>query len=145
MIGEEIVNNCLICNTLVEPFMSFGQMPIANGFLSSAQFANEYFFELQVAFCLNCRMVQLTVEDNGKGFDERVVGQVFEPYVTTKDKGTGLGLAIVKKIVEEHGGMITAANGEQGGGCLTLRLPVVDRTGHVDAACQEQREWRGER
>ena len=34
-------------------------MPIANGFLSPEQFAEEYFFELKVAFCENCRMVQL--------------------------------------------------------------------------------------
>jgi methylation protein EvaC len=39
--------------------MSFGRMPIANGFLSTGQFANEYFFELQVAFCPGCGMVQL--------------------------------------------------------------------------------------
>lgn len=50
---------CLICNSSIEPFMSFGQMPIANGFLSSMQFADEYFFELRVAFCPNCTMVQL--------------------------------------------------------------------------------------
>ena len=35
-------------------------MPIANGFLSSAQFANEFFFELEVAFCEPCSMVQLS-------------------------------------------------------------------------------------
>jgi methylation protein EvaC len=39
--------------------MSFGKMPIANGFLSISQFQNEYFFELQVAFCPDCGMVQL--------------------------------------------------------------------------------------
>jgi methylation protein EvaC len=39
--------------------MSFGRMPIANGFLSPAQFADEYFFELRVAFCPDCGMVQL--------------------------------------------------------------------------------------
>lgn len=49
----------MICNTSIEPFMSFGRMPIANGFLSPAQFAGEYFFELQVAFCAECGMVQL--------------------------------------------------------------------------------------
>ena len=53
------MNKCLICNTSIEPFMSFGPMPIANGFLSPAQFADEYFFELQVAFCEDCGMVQL--------------------------------------------------------------------------------------
>ena len=53
------MNKCLICNTSIEPFMSFGQMPIANGFLSPAQFSDEYFFELMVAFCPECGMVQL--------------------------------------------------------------------------------------
>lgn len=50
---------CLICERPIEPFLSFGKMPIANGFLSTEQFAEEYFFELKVAFCENCRMVQL--------------------------------------------------------------------------------------
>jgi methylation protein EvaC len=39
--------------------MSFGRMPIANGFLRPDQYKNEYFFELQVAFCPDCGMVQL--------------------------------------------------------------------------------------
>lgn len=50
---------CLICDKSLEPFMSFGKMPIANGFLIEEQFFSEYFFELQVAFCENCTMVQL--------------------------------------------------------------------------------------
>ncbi len=51
--------------------------------------------------------------------------------MTTKVKGTGLGLAIVKKIVEEHGGMIWAANQSGGGGCMTFRLPLC---GNPDTA-----------
>jgi methylation protein EvaC len=50
---------CLVCERPIEPFLSFGKMPIANGFLSRHQFADEYFFELKAAFCENCRMVQL--------------------------------------------------------------------------------------
>src|SRR5687768_4206930 len=50
---------CLVCERPIEPFLSFGKMPVANGFLSPDQFANEYFFELKVAFCETCRMVQL--------------------------------------------------------------------------------------
>lgn len=50
---------CLICEHPINPFLSFGKMPIANGFLSPDQFKDEYFFELKVAFCENCRMVQL--------------------------------------------------------------------------------------
>jgi methylation protein EvaC len=51
---------CLICKTEVEPFMSFGKMPLANGFLTEEQFKEEYFFELKVARCTKCNMVQLT-------------------------------------------------------------------------------------
>jgi methylation protein EvaC len=54
------MKRCLICNSLVEPFMSFGKMPIANGFLSPEEFESEYFFELKVGFCEKCKMVQLT-------------------------------------------------------------------------------------
>jgi nitrogen fixation/metabolism regulation signal transduction histidine kinase len=69
--------------------------------------------------------VEVQVEDNGAGFDDLVMGRVFEPYVTTKAKGTGLGLAIVKKIVEEHGGSITAENTAESGAVVIVRLPVV--------------------
>ncbi|MDI9571156.1 MAG: class I SAM-dependent methyltransferase [Pseudomonadota bacterium] len=51
---------CLICSQDVEPFISFGRMPIANGFLEAGDFADEYFFELRAGFCERCRMVQLT-------------------------------------------------------------------------------------
>jgi methylation protein EvaC len=53
------MNKCLICQTKIEPFVSFGKMPIANGFLGSDQFDNEYLFDLRVAFCEKCKMVQL--------------------------------------------------------------------------------------
>jgi methylation protein EvaC len=39
--------------------MSFGRMPIANGFLTSEEILNEYFFDLAPAFCGNCSMLQL--------------------------------------------------------------------------------------
>lgn len=53
------MKNCLICNNPIEPFMSFGKMPIANGFLSKDRFGDEYFFDMQVASCPNCNMFQL--------------------------------------------------------------------------------------
>lgn len=39
--------------------MSFGKMPIANGFLTEKEFQNEYFFELKTAVCPECHMFQL--------------------------------------------------------------------------------------
>lgn len=57
------------------------------------------------------KTVILTIRDNGPGFSEQILEHAFEPYITTKDTGTGLGLPMVKKIIEEHGGWITLANG----------------------------------
>ena len=53
------MNRCLICHEIINPFMTFGPMPIANGFISKENFSNEYFFEMEVAFCDNCGMFQL--------------------------------------------------------------------------------------
>lgn len=76
--------------------------------------------------------VEIAVSDNGPGFDPELIGQVFDPYVTSKTKGTGLGLAIVKRIVAEHGGVIDAENPDTGGGRVVLRLPAL--------ACEPQLE-----
>ena len=51
--------HCQICNHDIEPFISFGKMPIANGFLREEDFPAEYFFELKAGFCPSCHMVQL--------------------------------------------------------------------------------------
>lgn len=51
---------CLVCQQPLGPFMSFGRMPIANGFLTPDQFADEPYFELATGFCERCKMVQLT-------------------------------------------------------------------------------------
>jgi methylation protein EvaC len=62
---------CLICKSVIDPFISFGKMPIANGFLTMEQFYKEYFFELKVAFCSKCNMVQLTEQpDRDKMFHD---------------------------------------------------------------------------
>ncbi|HEX2668222.1 MAG TPA: ATP-binding protein [Gammaproteobacteria bacterium] len=77
-------------------------------------------------------MAEMTVEDNGPGFDPGILGKAFEPYVTSKPKGTGLGLAIVKKLAEEHGGSIRVQNRAEGGAQIVIRLPVNEHTrGHA--------------
>jgi len=50
---------CRICSTNLQEFISFGDMPIANGFLLPENYAQEYFFEMKVGFCSQCSMVQL--------------------------------------------------------------------------------------
>lgn len=63
------------------------------------------------------------VRDNGPGFPVGDLQRVFEPFFTTKRLGTGLGLANVRRIVEEHGGQVTAANHAEGGAVVTVWLP----------------------
>ena len=74
-------------------------------------------------------LVDIKVEDVGTGFLKEIVEEAFDPYVTSKSKGTGLGLAIVKKLVEEHGGRITARNRETGGAEIKLLLPITVESG----------------
>ena len=69
--------------------------------------------------------VEITISDNGPGFREDILQRAFEPYVTTKARGTGLGLAIVKRIVEEHGGKISAENAATGGARIRVLLPAT--------------------
>jgi methylation protein EvaC len=62
---------CRICNENVEPFMSFGMMPISNCFLKPEQFADEYFYELKPVFCENCATFQIAEQpDPGRMFHE---------------------------------------------------------------------------
>ena len=50
---------CKICEASIEPFMSFGQMPLANAFVRPEHLGKEYFFELAPGFCNVCKTVQL--------------------------------------------------------------------------------------
>jgi nitrogen fixation/metabolism regulation signal transduction histidine kinase len=85
------------------------------------------------------KYAEICVEDNGPGFPIDVVGQIFDPYVTTKPKGTGLGLAIVKKIVEEHGGRIEAENVRSGGARVRIQLPLEATDRPLGATLRERR------
>ena len=92
---------------------------------------------------LDADLVEIKVVDNGPGFSSDIVHQAFDPYVTSKPKGTGLGLAIVKKLVEEHGGQITARNREQGGAEISILIPTfVDAGGGSINRRQDNRRER---
>ena len=54
-----MMNYCRVCSHPIEPFMTFGQMPIANAFLHKDQFDDEYFYELMPASCHNCTTFQI--------------------------------------------------------------------------------------
>jgi PAS domain S-box-containing protein len=68
--------------------------------------------------------ISISIEDNGPGIPESQLDKVFQPFFTTKPGGTGLGLAMCARIVEAHGGRLTAANVEPHGARFTVVLPV---------------------
>jgi signal transduction histidine kinase len=67
----------------------------------------------------------LAVEDDGPGLPPGLGDRIFEPFVSTKETGLGLGLSICRRIVESHGGTLTAADRPGGGAAFTVRLPAA--------------------
>ena len=65
----------------------------------------------------------VTVADQGPGVAPEVAHQIFEPFVTTKHRGSGLGLPTARRLVEAHGGTLSAENRSPCGAVLTVNLP----------------------
>jgi len=50
--------------------------------------------------------LEVCIRDNGPGIAPEILGNLFDPFVTTKTQGSGLGLALVAKLIGDHGGII---------------------------------------
>ena len=74
------------------------------------------------------RIAEVTVRDNGIGFDQEQSSRIFEAFarLNSKDRfeGTGLGLALCKKIAERHHGSINATGVKGQGAVFVVRLPL---------------------
>lgn len=72
--------------------------------------------------------VQLTVEDNGIGFEEKYTERIFKPFErlhgVSQYPGNGIGLTLCQKVVERHGGTITAKSILGQGTTFIVELPV---------------------
>jgi PAS domain S-box-containing protein len=74
--------------------------------------------------------LRLSVQDNGAGFDPAQAHRLFQPFTrlhaADRFGGTGIGLTIVQRIVERHGGSVTAQGAVGAGACIELTLPPVE-------------------
>jgi len=66
----------------------------------------------------------LVLADDGAGIKASQVGQIFNPFFSTKKEGTGLGLSISKRTIDAHGGTIQVESREGEGTTFVLRLPL---------------------
>jgi PAS domain S-box-containing protein len=74
------------------------------------------------------QICEITVQDNGIGFEEKYLDRIFAPFQRLHGRGeyegTGIGLAICRKIVERHGGTITARSIPGQGATFIVLLPL---------------------
>lgn len=76
---------------------------------------------------------QITIQDNGIGFDEKYLDRIFTIFQRLHGRheyeGTGIGLAVCRKIVDRHGGFITAASIPNQGATFIVTLPLKQNAG----------------
>jgi two-component system nitrogen regulation sensor histidine kinase GlnL len=71
------------------------------------------------------KFLRVDIGDTGSGFAPGEAKRIFEPFYSTKTRGTGLGLAICERIIAVHGGDIQAHNATEGGGVVSVTLPIA--------------------
>jgi len=71
-------------------------------------------------------LVEVTVADQGPGFPRKVLANLHAPFLSTK-AGMGVGLAISRRIIEAHGGTLSARNGPATGAIVSFTLPLYER------------------
>jgi PAS domain S-box-containing protein len=71
---------------------------------------------------------KVNVADTGKGIPKELIGNIFNPFFTTKEKGkgTGLGLSIVRGIVKDHRGEISVVSEPGRGTIFSVLLPQMN-------------------
>ena len=79
---------------------------------------------IEVTITENAGSIAIAVSDNGPGVAESIRDRLFHPFVSYgKENGTGLGLAVVQKIVQDHGGEISAERTSDNKTVFKILLP----------------------
>lgn len=118
--------DCLLSNAL--KYQPEGQRPQIDITSQPADYLNPALDDSPALRRVYCR---LTVTDNGIGFDPKHTERIFQMFQRLHSRnspygGTGVGLAVARRIVENHGGYITAqVRPDAPGSVFTIYLPVV--------------------
>jgi two-component system sensor histidine kinase HydH len=67
--------------------------------------------------------LEIVVRDFGSGIAPGEAEKIFTPFYTTRTTGTGLGLAVAQRVMQMHGGTISATNHNEGGAVFRITLP----------------------
>jgi len=79
------------------------------------------------------KAIAVAVEDSGPGIDPKQLQAIFDAFVTTKAQGMGLGLAICRRIIESHGGQLSALSDGKSGALFQFVLPIQLPDGDANA------------
>ena len=115
-------------NILFEDF--YFQAMINNLVDNAIKYNDSILINLNISFSAREKELELIIEDNGIGMDDREIKYIFVPYYRVKNKltkyrsGMGLGLAFVKKVVDAYRGDITVKSELGKGTSFIIRIPV---------------------
>lgn len=99
--------------------------------------------QIGVALRVLPETLAIDVCDDGKGLSKELIGQVFEPYFTTKALGTGLGLATVRSIIDAAGGQVEVSSRPGQRTCFTVSIPRVEPLSVEPAAAHAEATTKG--
>jgi len=89
--------------------------------------------KIQVSAKITRKKCQIAVKDNGIGFDMQYIDRIFKPFQRLHSRqeyeGSGMGLAICRRIVERHGGEISATSVIGEGSTFIVTLPIYQSNG----------------
>ncbi len=98
---------------------------------------------LRTALSEDGAAIEVTVSDTGSGLTDEIRERLFLPFYSTKRRGTGLGLSIAAKIVQEHGGSISAEPNEPKGARFLVRLPLMEASAEPASAAAAEKSAKG--
>jgi two-component system CheB/CheR fusion protein len=122
--GDPLQINQLFYNLVINALKFSNAQPVINISIKNTSSEDRIKYGLKK----DKRYVCVIVRDNGIGFDQKYVDKIFSIFQRLNDKpdvqGSGMGLAICKKIVEDHGGAISAISKEKEGATFLIFLPT---------------------